>query len=129
MKRKAAGLGVHGARVDAKNCYLGLNQAEFVKSGGVTMKRTRKRVFAGVATTGLLLTVCAPAVHGDAPERFFGGSYDGYDYHVQIRSSTDWGTFPALVNARFQGGSYDGYDLAQRLNAKRPPSGTMIMIR
>ena len=91
--------------------------------------RMRKRVFAGMAMAGLLLTVCAPAVLGDAPERFLGGSYDGYDHQVQIRSSTDWGTFPALVNARFQGGSYDGYDVARRLNAKLPPRGTMILIR
>ena len=93
------------------------------------MRRMRKRVFAGVVTAGLLLAAGASSVLGDAPERFLGGSYDGYDYHVQIRSSTDWGTFPALVNARFQGGSYDGYVVTQRLNAKLPPSGTVILIR
>lgn len=93
------------------------------------MKRMRKRVFAGVATAGLLLAAGASSVLGDAPERFLGGSYDGYDYHVQIRSSTDWGTFPALVNARFQGGSYDGYALAQRLGARLPSRGTVFLIR
>jgi len=59
--------------------------------------------------------VCATAVFalaGAETDRFFGGSYDGYEQDQLIQYNE--ANFLALVNARFKGGSYDGYMLSTK---------------
>lgn len=78
-----------------------------------------------------LLLIALPAVQGDnnPDARFSGGGYDGYDGRVEIRSSTDWEAFNALITARNKGGSYDGFDVEIVSGVALPPGGIIILFR
>jgi hypothetical protein len=82
----------------------------------------------GGALLGVIMAVDCLGAAGD--ERFYGGSYDGYDQLSYIQYDTN---SASLVNARFTGGNYDGYDLLTKTNtsirAGVTIAGTVFYVR
>ena len=60
-----------------------------------------------------------------ATNRFFGGSFDGYDANSLIQTDT---TVYSSINARFKGGNFDGWNNSTAAVLKLPILGTVFIV-